>query len=81
MQFTTTVTQKGQVTLPISFRKQLNINPYDKVILNISPNKKSISVEPTEDILDLAGTFVPNVNKNKSVLEARNAMETSYKRV
>lgn len=81
MQVITTVTQKGQVTLPISFRRQLNINPYDKVILNISSDKKSIKIEPTEDILDLAGTLTPRANKDKSVSDARKAMEDSYQRV
>ncbi len=79
MQFITTVTQKGQITLPIAFRKQLNINPYSKVILELTPNKRVIKLEATEDILDLAGTFIPRANKNKSALEARKYMENNYK--
>ena len=81
MQFITTVTQKGQITLPITFRKQLNINPYGKVILELTPNKKAIKLKATEDILDLAGTFIPRVNKKKSALEARKYMENNYKRI
>jgi hypothetical protein len=42
--------------------------------------KKNIIIKPTVDILDLAGTFHPRKNKNKSVLDARKAMEKQYKR-
>jgi bifunctional DNA-binding transcriptional regulator/antitoxin component of YhaV-PrlF toxin-antitoxin module len=78
MKFVTSVTQKGQITLPISFRKQLSILPYSKVVLELLPSKKSITVEATEDILDLAGTFLPRANKKKSVMAALESMEDDY---
>lgn len=79
MQVTTTVTQKGQITLPKQFRQMLGIDKYDKVV--IKATKKSIKIKPFEDILDLAGTLQPRKNRNKSALEARVYMETHYKRV
>jgi len=79
MQVITTVTQKGQVTLPRQFRKKLGIEKYDKVVITASKNH--IKIKPTFDILDIAGTFHPRKNKNKSVLKAREYMETHYKRV
>ncbi len=78
MKFVTSVTQKGQITLPIGFRKKLNIAPYSKVVLELLPSKKAITVEATEDILDLAGTFVPKANKKKSVMAALESMEDDY---
>jgi len=81
MQFITTVTQKGQITLPIAFRKQLSLHPYDRVVLDLTPNKKTIRVNGTEDILDIAGTLVPRANKNMSALKAREYMENNYQRV
>jgi len=78
MQVITTVTQKGQVTLPKQFRKKLGIDKYDKVA--ISATKNHIKIKPTFDILDIAGTFHPRKNKNKSPLEAREYMESHYKR-
>lgn len=78
MKFVTSVTQKGQITLPIGFRKQLNIAPYSKVVLELLPSKKAITVEATEDILDLAGTFVPRANKKQSVMAALEAFEETY---
>lgn len=79
MQVITTVTQKGQITLPKQFRKKLGIDKYDKVAITASKNH--IKIKPTFDILDIAGTFHPRKNKHRSALEAREYMETHYKRV
>ena len=79
MQAMTTVTQKGQITLPKALRELVNIDVYDKVIVKLG--KGFLKIEPTEDILDIAGTFKPKKNKNKSALDAREAMEREYKRV
>ena len=78
MEMYATVTQKGQVTLPIKARKALDIKPYSRVKLIV--NKKFLRIEPTVDIFDLAGTF--RIPKGApGVLEARAYMEKHYKRV
>ena len=77
MQVITTVTQKGQITLPKNLRDKFKITPYDRVV--ISHGKRFIKVSPTHDILDLAGTFKPK--KGLSVMAAREAFERNYKRV
>ena len=79
MQIITTVTQKGQVTLPKILRDAVGIKEYDKVV--IEAGKNHLLVKPTKDILDYAGTIIPQKNKNKSVLDARKALEKSYQRV
>lgn len=72
-----TVTQKGQVTIPVDFRNMLGIKPYSKVTISVS--KRAINIEPTLDIMDLAGTFkIPK--GTPGVLEAREYMEKHYKR-
>lgn len=76
MNVITTVTQKGQVTLPKGFRDRLGIQPYDRV--RVRATKNQILIEPTEDILDLAGSFVPKTKK--PVMKAREAMEKRYRR-
>ena len=81
MKFTTAVTQKGQVTLPKSMRQALGISAYDQVEIELAKSGKAIEIKPTFDVLDLAGTMKPKANKNKSVLEAREAMEKDYERV
>lgn len=75
---TTTVTQKGQVTLPKTMRDMLNILPNSKVL--VSMVKESIKIKPVgPDILDLAGTF--KIPKGApGVLEAREFMEKNYSR-
>ncbi|MBU1085035.1 MAG: AbrB/MazE/SpoVT family DNA-binding domain-containing protein [Candidatus Beckwithbacteria bacterium] len=78
MQAITTVTQKGQITLPKLFREQVNINLFDKVVVKLGNGK--LIIEPTEDILDIAGSFKPKFNKDKSALDAREAMENNYSR-
>jgi len=78
MQVITTVTQKGQVTLPKAIREALNIDKYDKV--TIEAKEDYIKIKPTFDILDIAGTFHPKKNKRKTALDAREYMETHYKR-
>lgn len=78
MQVITTVTQKGQITLPKLFRDALGIGTYDKVI--IEAGKNHLKIKPTVDLLDIAGTFHPQKNKRKSALQAREYMEKHYKR-
>lgn len=76
MTFTTTVTQKGQVTLPKAMREQLKIDPYDQVVISMQAN--SLMIKPVKSLLDLAGKLKPRKNANKSSLEARTAMDKQY---
>lgn len=76
MQVITSLTQKGQVTLPKRMRDTLGMDPFDKVV--VEKGKGFIKVSPTKDILNLAGTFFPKTKK--PVLLARKAIEKSYKR-
>jgi len=75
---TTTVTQKGQVTLPKKMRDKLGIFPNSKVTVSVSNESIKIkSVGP--DILELAGTY--KIPKGApGILEAREFMEKNYSR-
>lgn len=73
---TTTVTQKGQITIPVFLRTMFGLKPYSKVVLQAG--RGYIKVKPVEDILDLAGTFKPK--KKLRIDDARKALETSYHR-
>ena len=73
----TTVTQKGQITLPKVLRELVDISKYDTV--RISLKKGYLRVEPVEDILDIAGKY--RAKKGQSALKARALMEKQYKRV
>lgn len=72
--YTATVTQKGQVTIPLFLRTKHHIEPYGKV--KIESDNRFIRITAAEDILDLAGTVVPQ--KGKSALKAREWMGKHY---
>ena len=76
MQMITTVTQKGQVTIPLAIRKQLNIKTYGRVLVELVGDY--VKIKPVEDIVDLAGTFKTKVRKSPVV--ARAEMEKNYDR-
>ena len=76
MQVVTTVTQKGQITLPKKLREIFGIEEYDRV--SIEAGVDHIKIKPAEDILDLAGKFKPK--HKKPLLKAREYMEKHYKR-
>lgn len=77
MQLITTVTQKGQITIPKSLRQKFGIESFSKVYLEA--DRGGIKITSSYDILDLAGKFKPQGQK-KSVLSAREEMEKSFKR-
>ena len=76
MQVITTVTQKGQISIPKKFRDLLDIHEYDKVI--VETTKDYLKIKPTKDILDLAGSFKPPVKKDAD--QEREVLEKKYKR-
>lgn len=79
MTYTSSVTQKGQITLPKVLRDKLNIKEREKVI--IEEESGYIKIKPTTDILDFAGYLNNKVDKKKAVKKAREAFESEYHRV
>ena len=75
----TTVTQKGQVTIPVAMRNALGIEPFDRV--QIMMGDGVIKLEPVEDILDVARRYNFKAPKGKNALKARKWMEKHYKRM
>lgn len=78
MDYLTTITKKGQITIPKKLREKLGFKQVLKVALELEEGGKAIRVRPVSDILDLAGDF--KSSKKGSVLKAREEMEKSYKR-
>jgi len=58
MQFTTSVTQKGQATIPAPIRKRLGINPRTKIVFEIEDNKAFF--RPVVDFFSLKGSIKTN---------------------
>lgn len=74
-----TITTKGQVTVPVDFRKMLGLSPSDRVVFE--KKGKDVVIRKAVDILDLAGSLKPKKNKSVDPVKAREYMETHYKRV
>lgn len=52
-----TITQKGQITLPAKMRKELGLKPNQKVI--IRKDKAEITVKAAPDVFSLYGSVKP----------------------
>ena len=79
MTYQTTITRKGQVTIPKDIRDILRLDKGKKLEIEFEEEEREISIKPTQDILDLAGTF--KLKKRTNVLRAREKMERDYERV
>ncbi len=72
-----TITQKGQVTIPASIRKLLNLEPYGKVSFEVKDQQ--VLLKPAVDLLSLKGSlrsknprkkpFPSNQDMDKAVLD------------
>lgn len=51
---TTTITSKGQVTIPVFIREQYGFNTGDKVLFNVDENKK-VTLEAAPDFFQFRG--------------------------
>lgn len=74
-----TVTQKGQVTIPVYFRNKFGLKVNSRV--SFVEKKGEIVIKKEPDLVDLAGTFKPKKNVGVDSLVAREYMETHYERV
>jgi AbrB family looped-hinge helix DNA binding protein len=59
MNFTTTVTQKGQATIPVQIRELLGIKKNTKIVFEIK-NNKEVSIKPVVDFFSLKGSIKTN---------------------
>ena len=79
MTYQTTITRKGQITIPKDIRDILRLDEGRKLDIEFERGKQEIKITSSPNILDLAGTFKPK--KKTNVLRAREAMEKNYERV
>lgn len=50
------VTSKGQVTIPVEIRRQMNLQPRDRVIFTVLANGTTVMRAKKRSLLDLAGS-------------------------
>lgn len=56
MQFTSSVTQKGQATIPSFIRKRLGIKPNTKIVFELS-NDNQAMIKPAVDFFSMKGSI------------------------
>lgn len=78
MPFQTTITQKGQVTIPKQIRDYLKLRPRQKVFVELGEGKKTALIRPSSDFLQIARLIQPKRKINP--LLARKKLEREYER-
>ncbi len=75
MQYTTTTTSKGQITIPKDFRDALNIEPGQKVSVSLEEkgNASILELRPIPRLEDLMGIF-----ETKGVSYSKKAAREAY---
>ncbi len=77
MTYTATITQKGQVTIPVAIRNYLGLQASSKLIFSIEENK--IVAQPfNNDFLSLYGSLKP---KNKKFISMKKIREITRKKI
>lgn len=71
---TSTVTSKGQTTIPIDIRNYLNLHAGDKLEFIMMENGKVMIVPATSDISELKG-FLPRPKKIASIADMEKAIK------
>lgn len=78
MSYTTTITQKGQITIPKRLRDVLGLKEGKEISVDLEAERKAIRITAAPDILELAGTF--RSKRKIDPVKAREYMEKHYER-
>lgn len=76
MQFTTSVTQKGQATIPALIRQRLGIKPNTKIVFELK-NEYEASIKPVPNFFSMKGSV--KSKKTFSILAMDKAVEKAIK--
>lgn len=68
MQFTASVTQKGQATIPVTIRRYLGIKPNTKIVFELK-NNNEVSIKPVTDFFALKGSIKSHKPFDLSAME------------
>lgn len=71
------VSDNGRIVLPVMFRKQLNINPGDELILSLSPDNDIVVHSPKQSLQKLQDLVAKKHKTNlvNAVIEMRRKEE------
>ena len=79
MSYQTTITRKGQITIPKKIRETLKLKEGEKLEIEFNKKEGLIQLRLLPDILEIAGTFKKS-GKRINILKARGKMEKQYER-
>jgi antitoxin PrlF len=68
MKYTSSVTTKGQATIPASIRKSLGIKPNTKIVFEIKDNNE-VTIKPVQDFFALKGSVKSDKPFNLNSME------------
>lgn len=79
MQYTTSVTQKGQATIPIQIRQRLGIKTNSKITFEVN-NNNEVLLKPVTDFFTLKGSVKSDKPFNIDAMEnaVRDAIVIKY---
>lgn len=78
MTYSTTITEKGQITIPKQIRDVLKLEQGEKLNIEFERKKKEIKIKPTHDFLEIAKKI--KVKNKIDPVKAREYMEKFYVR-
>ncbi len=78
MTYFTTITKKGQITIPKPIREALDLKVTDRILVEMPKKDKVIIVKPLQDFLQIAKEI--KVRKKIDPLKTRELMEKTYER-
>ncbi|PID62573.1 MAG: AbrB family transcriptional regulator [Gammaproteobacteria bacterium] len=58
------VTSKGQITIPADIRRQMNLEPHDRVEFTVLPNGTTVMRAKKRSIMDLADSIKPRSGRS-----------------
>lgn len=64
------VTSKGQITIPAEIRKQMNLEPQDRVVFTLLPNGTTVMRAKNRSVTSLAGT-IKSMKKRISIKDMK----------
>lgn len=78
MNYTTSITVKGQITIPRLIRKKMNLKSSTKLSVFLDEKTGEIRVRPLPDFFELVQAIKFKTKKN--VMGARKSMDQNYER-
>jgi len=78
MAYQTTITKKGQITIPKEIREILKLREKERLMIEVESKKREIKIKPVEDFLEVAKKI--KVRKKIDPVKARKYMEKFYER-